>query len=183
MGTTPRMCLLSGVAMAAAMVLAGALAPAATSAKAAPFVTYNTATHAATIQIIAGYNSSAAGFNFDWGAHGSVVITVPLNAKVTATFVNYATLPHSAVIVPYRKTLPAKSSPPAFKGAASADYLNGAEKGDPATTFKFSANKAGTFLLICGVPGHAAAGMWDLFVVSPTAKTVISAGSRYVGWY
>ena len=172
MGTTPHTRKLHGITMAAAIGLAGALAPHAASAKAVSFVNYSAATHIAKLQIIAGYNGTASGFNFDGGSHGSVVITVPLNAKVTATFVNNSTLPHSALIVGYRKTLTAKAPTPAFKGAASADYVNGAEKGDPATTFQFTANKAGTFLLICGVPGHAASGMWDLFVVSPTAKTV-----------
>lgn len=31
-----------------------------------------------------------------------------------------------------------------------------------------AAAKAGKYLMICGVPGHAAAGMWDNFVVSKT---------------
>ena len=160
------------VAAAAALGLAGALAPHAAEARGAQFVRYDGATHIATIQIIAGYNSVAGGFNFNGGARGSMVVTVPLNTKVVATFRNDATTPHSALIVGYSKTFPAKTPAPAFAGAASADYLNGAERGDPATTFRFTASRAGTYLLICGVPGHDSAGMWDLFVVSPTARTV-----------
>jgi sulfocyanin len=162
----------AAAAIVAALGLAGAPGTHASAAKNTQFVRYNAATHTATIHLIAAYDATAAGFNFDGGAHGAVTIIVPLNTKVVATFVNNATTAHSALIVNNSKTFSAKTPAPAFKGAASADYLNGAEKGDPATTFRFTANKAGTYLLICGVPGHDSAGMWDTFVISPTAKTV-----------
>jgi uncharacterized cupredoxin-like copper-binding protein len=35
---------------------------------------------------------------------------------------------------------------------------------------KFVADKAGAFLIICGVPGHAAAGMWIRFTVEAGAE-------------
>ncbi len=69
-----------------------------------------------------------------------MVITVPLNAKVTATFVNDSTLPHSALIVGYRKWLPAKAPEPAFRCCPNRG-LNGAEKWVAVTTFFFTANK------------------------------------------
>lgn len=166
--------LVSGVGAGALGLLAlvAAQAPAMPAAAAGqPFVRYDAKTRTATLRIIAGYNGVDGGFNFNGGAHGAAVITVPLGVAVVATFVNNVPTPHSALIVPYSTALPAKTPAPAFKGAASADYLNGAEKGDPVTTFRFQAGKAGTYLLICGVPGHDAAGMWDRFVVSPTAKT------------
>ncbi len=34
----------------------------------------------------------------------------------------------------------------------------------------FGANQPGKYYLICAVPGHVAAGMWDYFTISTTAK-------------
>jgi hypothetical protein len=34
---------------------------------------------------------------------------------------------------------------------------------------KFLANRAGSFLIFCGVPGHGAAGMWIRLMVDSTA--------------
>jgi hypothetical protein len=33
----------------------------------------------------------------------------------------------------------------------------------------FTADKAGTYLIVCGVPGHAVSGMWVVLQVSPSA--------------
>ena len=48
-------------------------------------------------------------------------------------------------------------------------------KGAPAEIVRFTANKAGTYRLACGVPGHALSGMWDTFIVSASAKTATYA--------
>jgi uncharacterized cupredoxin-like copper-binding protein len=32
--------------------------------------------------------------------------------------------------------------------------------------FSFVANKAGTYAIVCAVPGHAVAGMWDVLKVT-----------------
>ncbi len=37
--------------------------------------------------------------------------------------------------------------------------------------FSFIADKAGKYAIVCGVPGHDAAGMWDTLVVSDSAAT------------
>jgi hypothetical protein len=151
------------------------------------------------LTLIAGYNSTNGGFNFNGGAHGQMVVTLPLGATVDGTFKNAASTPHDVLIVSYQKTLPTHSVPPAFKGACFGSPVCGAgasggsggppPRGTPGAgsgtpgaggaaragnqqgTFSFVANKAGTYMIICGYPGHAIAGMWDLFVVSPGAKT------------
>ncbi len=150
-----------------------AMVPAARAAQPseAPFVTYNPATHTATVRLIAGLTSTNASYNFDGGAKGAVRITVPLGTKVVATFVDNVSMPHSALIVPFNAPLTVTPPAPAFPGAASADYHNGTEKGDPASVFTFRANKAGTYRIVCGVPGHDVAGMWDIFIVSRVART------------
>jgi len=137
----------------------------------APFVTYTPAIHTATVRLIAGYTSANAGYNFDGGATGAIKITVPLGTKVVATFTDNVATPLSALIIPFSAGVTATPPAPAFPGAASADYHNGTEKGDPASIFTFHARTAGTYRIVCGVPGHDVAGMWDLFVVSRSART------------
>jgi sulfocyanin len=139
------------------------------------------------LTLIAGYNQANAGFNFDGGANGHMVVTVPLGDKVTGTFKNTASTPHDVLVVAYQKPLPTHSVPVAFAGAcfgspvcsaggtgkpgAGSPPTGGAPQGANQTgTFSFVASKAGTYMIICGYPGHAIAGMWDTLVVSPTAK-------------
>ncbi|MDB5075326.1 MAG: hypothetical protein JWO42_1505 [Chloroflexi bacterium] len=135
------------------------------------------------LTLISGWNSANAGFNFDGGAYGRMVVTVPLGATVVATYKNAANTPHDVLIVPYQKTLPNRSVPPAFAGASAGRPRFGAggrgggrpggqpQTSNKAQTFTFVAGKTGTYMIICGFPGHAIAGMWDTFVVSSTAKT------------
>ena len=144
------------------------------------------------LALIAGYNGANSGFNFDGGAKGQMVVTVPLGDKIVATYSNAGTTGHDVLIVPYQQPLPTHSVPTAFTGSSGGAPNFGARKpggaGTPGAgsppprrrqlwaplkepiTFTFVANKAGTYLIICGFPGHAIAGMWDTFVVSPTAK-------------
>jgi plastocyanin len=145
------------------------------------------------LTLTADYNNANAGFNFDGGAHGRMVVTVPLGAKIIATYKNLANTGHDVLVVPNQATIPTHSVPVAFNGASyGAPSFGGRRpggtppKGTPtpgrrpggfgapdhtAHTFTFVANKAGTYLIICGFPGHAIAGMWDTFVVSSAAKT------------
>ncbi|HVA92802.1 MAG TPA: sulfocyanin-like copper-binding protein [Chloroflexota bacterium] len=143
------------------------------------------------LTLIAGYNNANAGFNFDGGALGKMVVTVPLGDKIIATYKNDATTSHDVLVVPYQKTLPTHSVPTAFAGASYGAPNFGARRGgkggpppggapgaggprqasNTPHTFSFVAGKAGTYMIICGYPGHAIAGMWDTFVVSSTAKT------------
>jgi hypothetical protein len=144
-----------------------------------------------SLTLIAGYNNANAGFNFNGGANGKMVVTVPLGAKVNAVFKNNATTVHDVLIVPFQTPPPSHSVATAFPGASSRRGGFGGGRGGgngrggnggapgrgfappkPGTPmpFSFVANKAGTYMIICGVPGHALAGMWDTFVVSPSAK-------------
>ena len=121
------------------------------------------------LTIVAAYDDTTGGFNFNGASNGKMTITVPLGDRVNVTFSNNAPLPHSAQFVAFSKTPPATSVLDAFTGAHSPSPTTGVMKG---TTQKFSfvANKAGTYLLICAVPGHDVAGMWDVLTVSKTAK-------------
>lgn len=165
-----------------------------TGAPANPAQFISTSGKVVHLSLIAGYNNANAGFNFDGGALGKMVVTVPLGSTIITIYKNNATTPHDVLIVPYQKPLPTHSVPTAFPGASyGAPRFGSGGKGAPGAggppkggrpgaggaprsfnrsgTFTFVANKVGTYMIICGFPGHAIAGMWDTFVVSSSAKT------------
>ncbi|HVA89805.1 MAG TPA: sulfocyanin-like copper-binding protein [Chloroflexota bacterium] len=123
-----------------------------------------------SLTLIAGYNNNGSGFNFNGASKGQLTVTVPLGDVVNVTFSNNASLPHSAQVIAFSKTIPASSVSDAFKNANSANPTSGVVKGK-VQKFSFTVNKAGTYLIICPVPGHALAGMWDTLVVSKSAHT------------
>ncbi|MGH2346103.1 MAG: sulfocyanin-like copper-binding protein [Chloroflexota bacterium] len=61
----------------------------------------------------------------------------------------------------------------AFKGSGSANPTSGITSGRT-DQFSFTANKAGKYALVCAVPGHEAAGMWDVFNVTSGGQPSIT---------
>jgi sulfocyanin len=123
------------------------------------------------LTLIAAYNNVQSGFNFDGGANGKMTITVPRGDKVNVSFSNKAPIPHSAEVVGFaKKPASLTTFKPAFKGASSPNPTSGSPSGKT-YKFSFTAAKTGKYLLVCAVPGHVAAGMWDNFVVSGSAKS------------
>jgi sulfocyanin len=133
-------------------------------------VSQSAAAKTVTFKVVAGYNRTANGFNFDGGANGAMTFTVPADWKVTLQFSNQAALPHSAVVTSSRTSVT-----PAFAGAATPNAATGTAKGQSATV-TFTANPAGTYYLVCAVPGHEGLGMWDRFVVSSSATSPSVSG-------
>jgi len=127
-----------------------------------PWMTYSPAAKTATLKLVAGYNTNLGGFNFNGYGNGRMVVSIPTGWKVTVDFSNQGQLPHSVAIV-HTKT----STAPAFPGAGLAGGLltSGLAQGK-AATFTFVAGAPGTYRIVCLVPGHEAAGMWDTFVVT-----------------
>jgi sulfocyanin len=125
----------------------------------------NARAHTATLTLIAAYSNAFNGFNFNGYGNGQMVITVPIGYKVTVSFSNKSSVPHSAVFTPYSQKNRSSNFPLAFKGSSSPDPTSGISSG---TTqhFTFVASKAGTYALVCGVPGHEQAGMWDVLKVT-----------------
>lgn len=147
----------------------------------------------AHLTLIAAWNNANAGFNFDGGANGQMTVTVPLGDRIIGTFRNAASTPHDVRVIHYQKPLPSHTVALAFPGASAGGPTGGfgrrgtpgpggggpppgtpgpggAPRSNKPQTFSFVASKAGTYMIMCGFPGHALAGMWDTFVVSPTAK-------------
>lgn len=110
--------------------------------------------------------------NFDGYGNGAMTITIPLGWHVTVKFYNTdPSQAHSAMIVPQKDHNLSVISPAlvAFPHAYTPNPNIGTVSGG-AATFHFVASRAGSYALVCGVPGHAQMGMWDHFVVSKTTK-------------
>ena len=130
----------------------------------------NAKTHTVTLTLIAGYKGG--GFDFNGDSNGKMVISVPTGYKVNVIFSNRGAAPHSAVVTLYNKRSSVSGFPLAFRGAGSPNPVSGIGKGKT-QRFSFTANKVGKYALVCAVPGHAAAGMWDVFQVTRGGKATI----------
>ena len=131
---------------------------------ASKFLTGNAAAHTARLILLAGYGTANSGFNFDGASRGKAIVSIPVGYKVTVVFINSAALAHSAVVTAYANRI-ATSFPPAFPGASTPNATVGVGKGVQ-QMFTFAAAKVGTYAIVCAVPGHAAAGMWDVLKVT-----------------
>jgi sulfocyanin len=140
------------------------------------------AAHSVDVSIVAGKNAADGGFDFNGYQNGAMTITVPVGWRVAVHFSNVNDLPHSVVVLPSGASKqPDPPAKPVFAGATTKDVSAGLPKGAK-QTFTFEASKAGTYELVCGVSGHAVAGMWDKLVVSPNAKapSVTPAGAATI---
>lgn len=133
-------------------------------------LTVDTVTKTATFQLVAGQTGLSSGLNFNGFNDGKLTLTVPQGWNVVIQFTNKdANLPHSAEIIDTTKPMPAGPADPSFARAATTKLMEGMPNG-AGDTFRFVANKAGSFLIFCAVPGHGLAGMWIRLKVSATDK-------------
>lgn len=123
----------------------------------------------ADFQVIAGLTGLNGALNFNGFRDGGLTLTVPLHWNVVLHFLNHdGMLPHSAEVIGDQKPVPTNPIPPAFDRAATTMLQDGLTSGQT-DVVKFLANKAGSFIIFCGVPGHGAAGMWIRLKVDSTA--------------
>ncbi len=142
------------------------------------WLTVDTTAKTATFQLTAGLTQLNGGLNFNGYNDGKLTLTVPTNWTVVLRFANHdANLPHSAEVVDTTKPMPAGPvEPPAFPRAMTLRLMLGLASGE-ADSVRFVANKAGSYMIFCGVPGHGLAGMWIRLKVSPTDKRPTLVGS------
>jgi sulfocyanin len=110
--------------------------------------------------------------NFNGYSKGALKITVPAGWTVNVTYNNQQSVNHSVGFVPWsERETPNGQFTAAFKGSTgpSDKFQSGVPQNQP-YKFSFVANQAGKYALVCGVPGHAAGGMWDEFDVVANAK-------------
>jgi sulfocyanin len=122
-----------------------------------------------TLRLQAAMTDDNGSLNFDGGSHGSRVLSVPLGWRVRIILVNRdREFHHSAIVVHAAMQVPTELRTPAFAAARSTHAEQGTGPGGR-DSLSFVADRAGRYLIACGVPGHAQAGMFIRLAVSATA--------------
>jgi len=135
------------------------------------WLTVDTTAKTATFRLIAGHTQLNSGLNFNGFNDGKLTLTVPASWTVVIRLTNHDTnLSHSAEVIDTTKPMPAGPvEPPAFARAMTARLMQGLAGGE-SDSLRFVANKAGSYMIFCAVPGHGLAGMWIRLKVSATEK-------------
>src|SRR6266576_785084 len=123
-------------------------------------------TKTVTFQLVAGLTGLNGALNFNGFRDGGLTLTVPLGWTVVMHFRNHdGMLPHSAEVIADAHPLPTGPVAPAFARAFTLRLEQGliSEQTDD---LRFIADRGGSYLIFCGVPGHGAAGMWVRLEVS-----------------
>lgn len=174
---------MAGAVLAVVTVGAGGLRPPASwAAGALPrWVTVDGAHRRVSFKVIAAETGANGTLNFNGYANGQLTVTVPVGWRVHIDFVNSGAgaLPHSWEVIRDTKKIPPQGVPPAIPRAETRDLVAGVPP-QQSDTLDFTATPAGRYLWFCGVPSHGLSGMWDRFVVSPTARgpSVTVTGGR-----
>jgi len=136
------------------------------------FLSYDAGSKTVTLTLISAFNSKLGGFNFNGGSNGDQTVTIPLGWQVNTAVTNKDAIPHSAIIIPGTKPLPGAPDQPVIGGA----YTNQLAPQNGHDTMNFKAAPAGTYFIACGIPGHAASGMYITLVISATATAPTYSG-------
>ncbi len=126
--------------------------------------------HTATVTVIAGYSGANDGLNFNGDANGKMVISVPAGYRVTVAFASKGVFPHNAVITSTKPTGSGDTFSLAFSGSGPADTTTGVVS----ARYSFRATKVGAYYIVCGLPGHAATGMWGRFMVTRGGRPTVT---------
>jgi hypothetical protein len=138
--------------------------PPASATHAGPYLGYSSAERIAWISV----DADSRAMTFNGAANGAQTFVVPLGWKVEIRVRNRDAAPHSARVVSALSTLPLDLPSATFGGAETANPAIGLAPGQTGT-FQFLAARAGSFLIACAVPGHAAGGMYLRLVVKADA--------------
>jgi len=147
-------------------------APAAPAELSVPaWMAVDAAARTVTMTIVAGQSSANNYWNFNGNFGGTGGITVPEGYTVTINLENRdPAMAHSLGIGERQATYPNQFPEvvPAFEGAVTESPRSMTESTLPGETetITFVVNRAGDFVIICYVTGHAATGMWLPFTVS-----------------
>jgi sulfocyanin len=126
----------------------------------------DTVTKTARFQLVAGLTGLNGALNFNGFRDGGLTLTVPLGWTVLMHFRNHdGMLPHSAQIIDDTHPLPTGPVAPAFARAFTIRLEQGLAS-EQTDDLRFIADRGGSYLIFCGVPGHGAAGMWVRLAVS-----------------
>ena len=138
--------------------------------------TIDSAAKSVDIHFDAAWNTNNGPFNFNGYTKGEATVVIPADWKAYVTFRTLdADLPHSALI--YKQS--SKSDIPQNAGGKDAGigraYTDNPMEGivNAEDTFKIlpKPENIGEYILLCGVNGHAPAGMWIKWAITSDAKT------------
>lgn len=122
------------------------------------------------ITLIAGETSRNNYWNYNGAISGEWAITVPVGYTVTIELVNQdPNMAHSAGISSELTNFAVPPTPdPVFDGAIteSPQSMMDATMPGETETITFVADEAGSYSLVCYIPGHSTVGMWLYFIVS-----------------
>jgi hypothetical protein len=149
------------------------------------FLRYDAEARRVELTIIAAYDRSNTGYNFNGGFNGSHHVTVPLGWRVAVTLVNRDVFPHSFTVIRAVRQLPLRIDQPALPGAASRKHQVGVPAGGREDGIEFVASQPGAYLIACGVTAHTVLGSYLRLTISadatvPTYETGITASNPVV---
>ncbi len=137
----------------------------------------DTTSKTATLELIAGLTGANGALNFNGFRDGELTLTVPLGWTVMMQFRNHdGMLPHSAEVIEDTHPLPTQPVTPAFPRAVTVRLAEGLPS-EGRDDLRFIADRGGSYLIFCGVPGHGAAGMWIRLEVSGSIRQPFLAAS------
>jgi alcohol dehydrogenase (cytochrome c) len=121
------------------------------------------------VLMVASYDATLSGMNFNGYGNGDMKVTVPKGWSVNMFVQNKnGQIPHSVMITPESVKGTVKDFKEAFKGASTPSPDAGFV-GNDTQSFSFTADAAGTYLIWCAVPGHGTMGMYDTLIVDDKA--------------
>ncbi len=121
------------------------------------------------VLLIATYDATNHGMNFNGFSHGKASYIVPVGWTVNVHFKNASPVPHSAVVVEQDALEELQIGEAYFDGATTPNPTLATTPKE--AKFSFVADEAGNYAFACGFPTHAAHGHWLGLVISQEAKT------------
>ena len=158
----------------AIVVAVATIAPVVVQAQQQPveahWLSVDAAAKTARFQLIAGLTGANGALNFDGFADGGLTLVIPTGWAVEMDFVNHdGMLPHSATVLAATLPIAAVPSGAAIRRAFTVRLSEGLPPLGK-DTMRFTAAPAGDYFIVCGVAGHATAGMWIRLRISDSAK-------------
>ncbi len=124
----------------------------------------------ATLHIVATFDKSNYGMNFNGFSKGKGGYEIPVGWKVKVKFCNNSAVPHSLIVVDAEEasTKINLGDEPYFDGASTPSPLKGTTSA--IENFEFVADEAGKFAFACGFPTHSVNGHWIFLNIKKELK-------------
>ena len=136
-----------------------------------PWLVADDGARTVTLALLVTPAPAGSGAFINGGRAGDLQVVVPLGWTIQWDWRSAdSTSPHSLVVMEEREKLPTEGGRAVFTNAMTRMVAAGLPAGQADRT-TFTADQAGWFWLLCGVPGHALGGEYIGLRVDPEAKT------------